>query len=67
MFRHDKADGVKIETAKETSNTKNESSRETTESVLSESKTSSSSQHSVQEDFVMVELVICFFLMEDIL
>lgn len=53
--RHDHPDGGKLEASKGTSSTKTESSKES-DSVLSESKASTSSQVSAPDDFVMVEL-----------
>lgn len=52
-----KADPVKIELIKGVAGTKNDGSKtDTSDSALSESKTSVSSQASVPDDFVMVEL-----------
>ncbi|XP_060591669.1 autophagy-related protein 13-like, partial [Ruditapes philippinarum] len=52
----DKTDCTKLEASKGMSSSKTESSRETRESALSESKTSTSSEVSAPDDFVMVEL-----------
>ncbi|XP_052276973.1 autophagy-related protein 13-like isoform X2 [Dreissena polymorpha] len=55
--RVDKVDPKNLSGSKGTSSSKTESSKaDTVDSVLSESKTSTSSQHSATDDFVMVEL-----------
>ena len=57
-----KQDSGKPDNTRGTASTKPEGSKaDTSESALSDSKTSSSSQASAPEDFVMVELVSRFF------
>lgn len=56
----DKVDGKVLEVMKVVASTKTDNSKgEPSDTALSESKTSTSSQVSAPDDFVMVELVCC--------